>query len=509
MRPVWLVISAALAAALALAAYRRRLKPLVLAAGALAAAGCAVYGAGLVELPELDALLEGIGRTLGAWTYLLVALVAFLEAAAFLGLLVPGETGIIAGGVVAGQGHIDIVALIALAWAAAFAGDLAGYALGRRLGRPFLLAHGRRFGLTPTRVEQVDAFFVRHGGKAIFIGRFVGVVRSLSPFLAGSARMPLGRFVPYDVLASGLQSTLLCLLGYAFWRSLDTLIGVAKQGALALSTTIVVVTAIVVSVRWFRVPANRGAARAWLAEREHRSVVRVVLGVTRRVAERPGRFLYARVTPGDLGVELTVLLAVASVAAYAFVGYLVVLEDASLTPGDRKAASWSDAIRTPALEGVADTVTRLGTLPVAGTALAVVALGLLARGKRLEGAALLCGLAVTALAVEVGAGVVERPPHPGSIGHPDEAGYPSGHGAYAVAWVANAVGLRHALPTIGHRAALLTAGILLAGGIALARVYLHRDWLSDAVGGLALGALSFTLTGIGALVVAHSRGRAG
>lgn len=496
MRPVWLVVAAVLAGALV--AYRRRLSPLVLAAGALVAAGSAVYGAGVFELPELDAVLEDIGSTLGAWTYLLVALVAFLEAAAFLGLLVPGETGIIAGGVVAGQGHIDLVALIALAWASAFAGDLTGYALGRRLGRPFLFAHGRRFGFTAARVEQVDAFFASHGGKAIFIGRFVGVVRSLSPFLAGSARMPLGRFAPYDILASGIQSTLLCLLGFAFWRSLDTLIGVAKQGALALSTTIVAVTAIVVAVRWLRVPGNRAAARAWLAEREQRPAVRILLTIGRRTAERPGRFLYARVTPGDLGVELTALLAVASVAAYAFVGYLVVLEDGSLTPGDRRAAIWSDAVRTPALDAVADAATRLGTLPVAGSALALVALGLLARRKWLEGAALLCGFAVTALAVELGV-VVERP---------EGAGYPSEHGAYAVAWVAAAVGLRHALPKLGHRAGLLAAGIVLAAGIALARVYVQGDWLSDAVGGLALGALAFALTGVAALLVAHGRRRA-
>jgi undecaprenyl-diphosphatase len=492
VRPVWLAVAAAVAAALF--AYRRRLKPLALAAGGLAAVAVAAYGFGLFDLPHLDTLLEDIGRTLGAWTYLLVAVVAFLEAAAFLGLLVPGETGIIAGGVVAGQGHIDIVVLIPLAWASAFAGDLTGYAFGRRLGRPFLLRHGTRFGLTPARVEQVDRFFTDHGGKAIFVGRFVGLVRSLSPFLAGSARMPLGRFVPYDILGSGIQSTLLCLLGYAFWHSLDTLIGLAKRGALALSTTIVVVTAIVVAVRWLRVPENRAAARAWLARHERRRVVGVVVRIAGRTAAGPGRFLYARVTPGDLGAELTALLAVASVAAYAFIGYLVVLGAGGLTPGDRRAATWSDAIRTERLDAVADAVALLGTLPVAGTAVAVVALGLLARRKVLEGAALLCGMAATILAAELGGGLVERP---------DGATYPSELGAYAVAWTAAAVGLRHALPRLAHRAALLALGIVLAAGVALARVYTRDDWLSDTVGGLALGALAFALTGAAALLVAY------
>ena len=92
------------------------------------------------------------------------------------------------GGVVAGQGEINVITLIGIAWAAAVAGDCASYLLGKRLGREFLVKHGPRFQITPDRLEQVETFFANHGGKAIFIGQFVGIVRAVAPFLAGSGR---------------------------------------------------------------------------------------------------------------------------------------------------------------------------------------------------------------------------------------------------------------------------------------------------------------------------------
>ena len=152
MKPVWLVAAVALAAFLWWR--RRRLEPPVLVAGAIAVVAAAVYSTGLVHIPSLDKILEDVGRALGPWTYLLVALLAFLEAGAFIGLLVPGETALIVAGVVAGQGQIDIVLLIAIAWTFAVLGDLTGYFLGRRLGRPFLVRHGPRFGRRSSRASR-------------------------------------------------------------------------------------------------------------------------------------------------------------------------------------------------------------------------------------------------------------------------------------------------------------------------------------------------------------------
>ena len=135
---------------------------------------------------------------------LLVGALAFLETGAFVGLIAPGETAMLLGGVVAGQGKIDVLALIAIVWTCAVAGDMTSFYLGRRLGRGFLV-RARAAGARSPRsaCEQVEAFFDRHGGKAILLGRFVGLVRAVAPFLAGSSGMPLRRFVPYDVIGAG------------------------------------------------------------------------------------------------------------------------------------------------------------------------------------------------------------------------------------------------------------------------------------------------------------------
>src|SRR3954463_16140437 len=110
------------------------------------------------ELGSLDLqnLLEDISNTLGAWTYLLVGLFAFAKTGAFVGLVVPGETVMLLGGAVAGQGAIDVYILIAIAWFAAWAGDTTSFFIGRRLGRDFIIRNGPRFGITNERFEKVE-----------------------------------------------------------------------------------------------------------------------------------------------------------------------------------------------------------------------------------------------------------------------------------------------------------------------------------------------------------------
>ena len=113
--------------------------------GAVISAAPALHGAGVFHPPELETVIGDLGSALGPYTYALVAVMALLETGAFVGPLVPGETVVIAGGVVASQGHIDLVAVVGLTWICAFAGDVTGYALGRRLAGGFCLSTGLGF----------------------------------------------------------------------------------------------------------------------------------------------------------------------------------------------------------------------------------------------------------------------------------------------------------------------------------------------------------------------------
>jgi membrane-associated protein len=211
-----------------------RIDPRVLVAGGvLAAVAFAATVSGAVTMPDLDGLLTDLSDRLGAWTYALVAAMAFLETGAFVGLIAPGETAVVLGGVVAARGEVDLGAMIALTWAAAALGDLASFMVGRRLGRRFLLARGPRVGITRARLERVEGFFDRHGPKAILVGRFVGIVRAVAPFLAGASNMRLRAFLPWSLLGTALWSSTFVLIGYAFSSSFSTAAGAFTHGALA------------------------------------------------------------------------------------------------------------------------------------------------------------------------------------------------------------------------------------------------------------------------------------
>jgi membrane-associated protein len=217
------------------AALSRRARLTLLGGGMLAAAVLAALAAGLVQAPDIEGALTDLSETLGPWTYALVATLAFLETGAFVGLVAPGETAIVLGGVVAAQGEISLPAMILIAWTAAALGDLASFMLGKRLGRRFLIARGPRLGVTAARLERVEGFFEKHGPKAILVGRFVGIVRAVAPFLAGASGMRLRAFVPWSLLGTAVWASAFTLIGYAFHESFSAAADALTHGALALA----------------------------------------------------------------------------------------------------------------------------------------------------------------------------------------------------------------------------------------------------------------------------------
>jgi membrane protein DedA with SNARE-associated domain len=143
----------------------------------------------------------------GLWV---VFTVVFLEAAGLP--FIPGETALIAAGALASQGHGNIVAIVAVAVVAAIAGALFGYAVGRLWGRE-LLVHWPWFERVSHRgVERSQEFFERHGPKAVFLGRFVPVLRATLGWMAGIGRMRFGSFMVWNVAGAVVWA---CLIGLA------------------------------------------------------------------------------------------------------------------------------------------------------------------------------------------------------------------------------------------------------------------------------------------------------
>ena len=481
MKPVELVIAAAFLAYLIVRWRRLGGESKVLLS--LLIAGLVVHGTGLVKFPDFEELIVDVAESLGQWTYLLVGGMAFAETGAFLGFVAPGEVTVIVGGVVAGQGQINVIALIAIVWSCAVLGDVTSYVIGGRLGREFLVKHGRRVKITPDRLEKVEDFFQRRGGLTILVGRFLGLVRPIAPFLAGSTKMPFRRFIAFDIVAAGLWSTTFVLLGYVFWHSFDQVTAIAKKGALAFGGAVLL-----------------GVGLVWLVR--HRAEVRERLMATRagRAVARPVEFAWNRLTPGELGLELTTLLSVAAVGSFAYIGYMIVLQDVATTPGDMRAFDIAGSIDSSLLVDVAKVVTWLGSGWVTWPAMLLVVAWLSASGRGLEAFVLLAGMVLTIVGVHVTKDAIDRPRPSDPLTDTVGASYPSGHAAYAVGWVAIAVALNRAAPTL-QRYAIPLVAVAIAVVVGLSRIYLHVHYLSDVLGGAGLAAMCFAVCGVAALIV--------
>lgn len=196
---------------------------------------------GLIELLDVGGMLEDVSSSLGSWAYALVPALAFLETGAFVGLVVPGETAVLVGGVVAERGDVALVPLIALVWLAALAGDVTSFLVGRRFGRSLLERHGSKLGIGEPQLARVERFFTRFGGRAVLLGRFVGVLRALTPFVAGASGYALRPFLALSAAGTLVWATAFSLIGYAFSESFAragttvtvVLLGVAFLGAVA------------------------------------------------------------------------------------------------------------------------------------------------------------------------------------------------------------------------------------------------------------------------------------
>jgi membrane protein DedA with SNARE-associated domain/membrane-associated phospholipid phosphatase len=474
---------------------------------AIAAAGVA-FGYYLIsrQLGHLDlqGLLEDVSNTLGAWTYLLVGVFAFAETGAFVGLVVPGETVMLLGGAVAGQGAIDVYLLIAIAWFSAWAGDTTSFFIGRRLGREFVIKHGPKVGIGHERFEKVEDYFSRHGGKTIFIGRFISLVRAFAPFIAGSSGMRYRAFVPYSILGTGLWAGAHILVGYFFSRSIESAAKYAGRGAFVLATTIVVIVVVVATVRYLRVEENRRAIVAWL---DAHAATRRLVSLTRRFSPQL-QFLWERVTPGGtFGLEFTSLMAILAVSSFVLIAYTVIVNgDVGPTPGDTTAIEIAERLQAGWLTDLAKAVARLGSFAVTGLlALAAAAL-LVARRRWAELGVLLGGVVLIFVGAHEIKDAVDRPRPAGGLIDTSGSSFPSIHAAYSTFYVWLAVTIVMRLrPGMARGALVVAAGIAPAVLVGLSRVYLNVHYLSDVSGGWALGAASFSLCAAVALVIATVR----
>ena len=145
--------------------------------------------------------------------YAAVFALPFLEASIFLGFVIPGETALVVGGILAGQGRVSLVLVLVLAVVGAIAGDGVGYGVGRRYG-PGLQASrlGQKVG--DARWASTEDFLQRRGGPAVFLGRFTALLRALVPSAAGMAKLPYRTFALWNAVGGAAWAAMCVIGGY-------------------------------------------------------------------------------------------------------------------------------------------------------------------------------------------------------------------------------------------------------------------------------------------------------
>lgn len=163
---------------------------------------------------HLDRHLADLIAQYGVWTYAILAGIVFCETGLVVLPLLPGDSLLFAAGTFAALGSLRIEVLVGLLILAAIAGDTVNYAIGRRIGSAAFSGRYRFFKLE--YLERTRAFFARHGGKTIILARFVPIIRTFAPFVAGVGEMSYPRFLAYNVIGGVCWVGLLTLAGYFF-----------------------------------------------------------------------------------------------------------------------------------------------------------------------------------------------------------------------------------------------------------------------------------------------------
>ncbi len=191
-------------------------------------------------MEEFYPLIESYG-------YLIVFFGVLLGTA---GIPFPSAAILLTAGVLGQQGHLDLKGAIVFGILGAIVGNQIGYWVGYQAGRPFVLKWGRHVKLTPERLEWVERLFARHGGKAVFAGRFFSVSRVLEALVAGTSRMNWGTFVFYSVLGGAVWATAVVLLGYFFGQSWGATQHWSERSPLLLLLLLLVAPGVYFAYRW-------------------------------------------------------------------------------------------------------------------------------------------------------------------------------------------------------------------------------------------------------------------
>jgi membrane-associated protein len=199
---------------------------------------------------HLDQHLESFVAQHGAWVYALLFAIVFCETGLVVTPFLPGDSLLFVAGAIAAVGGMDIVAVTATLVAAALCGDNVNYWVGRWAGKSLF----SKF-INPVHLQRTQAFYERHGGKTIILARFMPIVRTYAPFVAGIGAMPYLRYLAYCVAGALLWVVSLCTVGYFFGN-----IPAVKNNLTVVIIVIVLISISPALIAWARAALRKEAS---------------------------------------------------------------------------------------------------------------------------------------------------------------------------------------------------------------------------------------------------------
>ncbi len=163
---------------------------------------------------HLDTYLDQIIRNYGVWTYGILFLIVFMETGFVVTPFLPGDSLLFAAGTFAALGSLNVMLLFLLLFVAAIVGDTVNYWIGNAIG-PRVFEREYRF-LKREYLERTQQFYEKHGGKTIVLARFVPIIRTFAPFVAGVGTMNYSRFIAFNVFGGLIWTAIFIFLGYFF-----------------------------------------------------------------------------------------------------------------------------------------------------------------------------------------------------------------------------------------------------------------------------------------------------
>lgn len=432
----------------------------------------------------MEAITEFI-QHLGAWGYLIIYMVVMLECQPLLGLFMPGETLVVASGFLARGGAFDLKILIPVIAAAAIIGDTIGFELGRRLGRSWLQHYGHWFGVRETHLAKVEGYFLRHGGKSVFLSHFLHLLRALMPFMAGASGMRYTRFALYNTLGCILWATIFVVLGYLFGQSWELIHHWAGRAATVLGALVLLI--IVLGSIWSWVVRNEADLwRRWLTFLQRPRVANFLQRTNSSV-----EFLCRKLTPAGY-LALHLVAGASFIIAFTWCFGAISSNATShhyLLVADHNILSWFQEHETRPLINLATRVAYFGSSPV--LTLASLVTGLILALRRSWDRVLLLTLAMCGGAVLCFLLRISHWPLPtleGAFAVLPSERFPSWHAMGSTLFCGFITAIVGAsAKELRWRALTLLIAVVIVLLIALTRIYLGAHYLTDVIGAIAAG----------------------